>query len=362
MSFVPQTKLPLTDLPNGYTYADVGRHVFGIEYMGGIFAKLRANPALNLKILLRGDSTINGNGSPTQDYQPSYILPTMLSQRGIACTTTNGGVGGKTTADWLSTYLPTDLAGTQPDIYVIGYFQNDARADKNISPAQAVANLRTGLAQVRAAWTVPNTAVIVKMPNTSSDALGRSEAYWEAIAEGVRRACRDYGCVFVDSYAAFPESRQNKPTNWLDSLNVHPIEDFYMVQWGMIADAIAPRALQDMLARPAEVTPGSGFAQGLYPLVVFGEGRLVGADGFFNGSGTTVASGVTIGTIPAGYRPRVDTYYADARVWNGSGGGLASNWQSLRVVLKTTGTIVTMEASTLSVVRFTLDGVTWRRA
>lgn len=362
MSFIPQTKLTASDLPSGYTYADLGRHVFGIEYMGSVFAKLRATPALNLKITLRGDSTIVGNGAPTAAYQPANILSIMLSSRGVACTITNGGVGGETSANWLNTRLPADLAGVQPDIYLIGYLSNDPVVGP-ISAAQSIANLRAGLALLRASWPATSTAVIVKMPNTASDLLGRTEAAIEALSEGVRRACRDFGCVFVDTYAAFPESRQNKATDWLDSFNVHPNEDFYMVQWGMIADAIAPRALQDMMGRPMPVTNiASGFAQGTDPLTVFAEGRIVGVDGFLIGPLTTVASGLTVCTIPTGYRPRLANFYADARVWTGSSGSVAANWQSLRVLLNTNGTVVTMEASTLNVGRFTLDGVTWRRA
>lgn len=362
MSFAPQTKLPLSDLTGKYTYSDIGRHSFGLEYMGGLYAKLRANPALNVKITLRGDSTINGNGASTQDYQPPYILPIMLARRGVACTTTNGGVGGKTSADWVNTYLAIDLAGTQPDVYVLGYIQNDAQADKNITPAQCVQNFRTGMAILRATWSVAGTAVIIKSNNASFDALGRTEAYFEAVAEGIRRVCREYGCAFADTYAQCPEARQNLPTNWLDVVNVHGNEDHYMVDWGPIADLIVPRALQDMLSRPLSVTPAASFTAGSDPLKTVAEGRLVSAGGFLNGPSTIVAAGVTLGTIGAGHRPLTLNYFVSVIVWSGATPTLAAGWQSLHVMLNTNGTIVTMEASTLVVARVVLDGLVWRRS
>lgn len=359
MSFAPQTKLN-TPSPV-YTYADVGQHVFGLEYMGATYAKLRTAPGTALAITFDADSTGLGSGASTADYQPATLLPILLAARGIKATITNRSVSGKNTADWLATYLPAALAAAVPDVYVMGYLMNDALA--GITPAQSIANLETGLASLRATWPATGTSVIVKMPNTASDdANGRTEAVREALTEGVRRLCRKYGCAFVDVYGAFPEARANLASVWLDAAKVHPNEDHYMVQWDMIAQVIVPDGLKAMNGRPTNVSPGSGFTQGSEPMQAVSDGRLVTAQGFLQGPSTTVASGATVGTIPVGFRPLTTVYFADAQVWNGTGGGTASNWETVRCILNTNGTIVTMAATTLSVARLTLEGVTWRRA
>ena len=351
-----------------FSYSDYFRVTFGQEFLWQWYKSWRTAPSQTPIIKLSGDSTTVGNNIATTNYQPATLLPILAKQLGFGITTAMAGVSGKNSAQWLSTYLPADLATTIPAVYIIRWGINDPGAGITIS--QTIANIRSGLALIRATagWDNSAVAIVVMAPNTtSSDAVGSNEAWHEAVSYGLRQAARDYGAAFVDSYALVRTARNlvpNVANGWLDAAFVHPNEDHSLMLIQELANLLFPIGLVKMMGYPVDLTAGATFAQ---PGSVENakssiEGGRVFFQGYLNGSGATVTGGATVATIPIQHRPASSGYFADAYVWNGTGSTLAANWETIPVLVTApSGSITTMKASTLTVSRIYFDKINYPR-
>ena len=101
---------------------------------------------------------------------------------------------------------------------------------------------------------------------------------------------------------------------------------------GAIADAITPAG--------GFTVPGTGGARTVL------DNSSVTIEGYIAKTvAGIIAANTTVGTVPAGYRPVQDSYYSLATVWDGT------NFEQVRTRVNTTGEIVLIQATTLSVQR-----------
>jgi hypothetical protein len=187
------------------SYSDKGnRLILGQEYLSHWISNLEANATAigtnPSKVVFSGDSTTAGNNDTAPYFVDQMAFDTFQDLGIPNVSTVNDGHSGATSAQWLSTYLATDLA-LNPDVYVLRWGVNDA------NPATTIANMRTGLAQIRASHTVDQMTIILEMPSSTNDnPNGRNRAYYEQIRNGLVQAARDYAAVFVDLYGDMPDS------------------------------------------------------------------------------------------------------------------------------------------------------------
>jgi len=179
---------------------------FGSELLYAFQARIKAGQPF--RATFTGDSTTLGTGVSAGYTVPELFIKAAQRMGGIGCTTVNRGQGGKSTVDWLSTYLAGDLV-PQPHLLCIRWGINDPyTAGANLTPAQSIANIRTGLATIRASYGVKDLSIILCTPNSTSDsAQGRDERFDEQIIHGYRQAALDYQCAFLDIYSLCQDSR-----------------------------------------------------------------------------------------------------------------------------------------------------------
>ncbi|HVJ09788.1 MAG TPA: SGNH/GDSL hydrolase family protein [Acidisarcina sp.] len=187
---------------NSYAYA-TPRLVFGQEYMSHWMANIQGGAAT--KVLFSGDSTTQGVNITNNAYLVDKLFAASASSAGLVnITTSNSGQSGKDTADWVSTFLASDLA-TSPDVYVVRWGINDPFW--GLTPAQTIANIRSGLATIRASKNVDQMTVVLEMPSAVNDnPNGRGATYYEQLRNGYAQAARDYQAVFIDLYGLMPDN------------------------------------------------------------------------------------------------------------------------------------------------------------
>jgi hypothetical protein len=179
---------------------------FGSELLWAFQSRVKAGNTY--RATFTGDSTTAGTNVSAGYKVDELFLKCAQRMGGIGCTTVNRGQSGKSTADWISTYVAGDLA-PQPHLLVVRWGINDGyTAGANLTPAQSIANIRTGLAACRAAYGLKDMAIILCTPNSTSDsAQGRDERFYEQIIHGYRQAALDYQCAFLDLYSLCQDSR-----------------------------------------------------------------------------------------------------------------------------------------------------------
>jgi hypothetical protein len=90
-------------------------------------------------------------------------------------------------------------------------------------------------------------SVVLCTPNSTSDTPNdRDERWYEQVAPIVRRAARDYQCVFVDVYAYLRDARN--AADWMDDpyadgRHIHPLNVMNVWIASLLADALFPRGL-----------------------------------------------------------------------------------------------------------------------
>ena len=229
-----------------------GRLSFGAELLH-VFHK-RLYDGLAHTVVMSGDSTTSGFDNT--------LLPKIAAHLKLSvCTFTNRGQDGKSTADWVSTYLSGDISGTV-HLLILRWGINDPYYSR--TAAQAIASLRSGLATVRSTSgkDLKGLSILICTPTVTSDpATGRDEKYHEEIANGFRQAAIDYDCAFLDLYSMFPNARggayatgNSAAQLWMDDpytngSAIHPgdMHDFRIAQ--AIADFIyAPLAIKGYYA------------------------------------------------------------------------------------------------------------------
>jgi hypothetical protein len=235
---------------------DLSGYVFGLEYIYAFHKKLydQANPI----IVLSGDSTTAGTTSDA-NYSPANLITQIMLQNYIyAGTIYNDGVSGSNTSDWITSYLPASLA-RNPDLMIIRYGINDGANNR----VNFESDLRSGLATIRAARTVAQTAIILMTPNSTNDTPnGRDEAWYLEINPIIRKAARDYQCVFIDTFTFFRDS--TSANAWMDNpygdgRHIHP--EYLMNMWifDTIGKVMFPNNLKRLIGSTNIENPSSGY-------------------------------------------------------------------------------------------------------
>lgn len=363
------TDLNLSGTPGGSSpriksYTDSSRVVFGKEYLSAWFNAWRTGGGLSRPIILRGDSTMVGNGLSQPTYtSPEILFSSIAISKGVRIPTpTNLGVGGTTTADWLNTHLPSDLStytGTNiPRLYILNYGMNDPYVGP-LTQSQTISNLRAGFALLRGTWTASQTSVVYMMPNTAyDDTNGRNETWRETIIAQIKQACRDYGVMFFDTYAALREARYGLLTGWLNATDkVHPADDFNLAIWGEFVDALIPTGVIDAATRPQKVTPATGFAlpgtaEDMNTCAV---GRMGIGAGFINmNTPGTIAAGTTLATTHGYHVPLTQAWAIQMAAYSGS-------WQFFQGIISTAGVITNQQAVSITTQRVYFGPAHWQR-
>ena len=227
------------------------RLVLGLEYAGHWFSNIEG--ALSTTAIFSGDSTTQSGNNVSGSYTVDQLFLTSAKQAGInVLAVTNAGHSGKTTADWLNSYLATDQSAN-PDIYFIRFGINDP--SQSIPPAQFIANIRQGLACIRngcsgvTAKTVDQETIVLEMPSSTNDYYGnRSPLSYEQYRNGMVQAARDYRAVFIDLYGAMPDNDYAVQTCMMDlpytttpqtpPIHIHPGPCKAIVYNDMLAKAL----------------------------------------------------------------------------------------------------------------------------
>jgi hypothetical protein len=271
---------------NSYAYA-VPRLIFGQEYASrwfGLVATYQAAPsATPIKVLGSGDSTMAGNNTNVgcdvvAGCDPASLFSQAAVNHGIqGVGTSNGGHSGKDTADWLNLYLAPDQA-TNPDVYVIRWGINDAFF--GITPAQTIANIRTGLSCIRQGCTIGSgnvigktidqETIVLETPSSTNDnPNGRSALFYEQLRNGFAQAARDYQAVFIDNYGSYPDNDFAVQGSMMDAPYTYPI-----TSWSITSNVVTFQSVNSLVA--GNTVTISGLASGAFmnaqTLTVIGTG------------------------------------------------------------------------------------------
>lgn len=227
-----------------------GDSITGQEYLFVIakIAELNVSSYVELTTVFSGDSTTFGVGA--SGITPSVVFEESARDHGFGYTKAyNEGHSGSQTPLWggVGGYVETDIT-TYPDmrVYVARWGINDGSRQTADGTDQALADyevaLREGLTKLRAFKDVLNLAIVLMTPNCISEDGNRNERWNELVGEVVRKAARDFQCVFVDTYAIFRDARREAIGGWLDDAGagqgIHPNKDFNRIIGGVLADTI----------------------------------------------------------------------------------------------------------------------------
>lgn len=241
------------------TYAGTKQYVLGREYLSHFHKNLIAGSAAT--IVFSGDSTTSGTGASTP-YRIWELVPEMANIDGYQLVTGNNqGHSGESTVEWLATRLGPDLA-LNPDLYVIRWGINDPYSlGSNLTVAQFIANIRTGLTTIRASKTLAQMSVLLMMPNSTSDtATNRDEKFYESIQIGLKQAAKDFQCAFADTYAWLQDSRNS--TDYMDGPPaLHPANVMNLWISSLICEAIFPKGLRQLSASAVRNITGTALAK-----------------------------------------------------------------------------------------------------
>ena len=253
---------------------DINKYVFGAEYLAAFHNLIVAQstaPTRKLVMTFTGDSTTFGD-SVAVDYTPSELMKRFAEARGLqtsyGLTSNNRGQPGKAAFQWVSTYLAGDLA-TNPDVLVVRWLINDpgwlqdgsaapADAGQNYpnrrTPADGIAAMRAGLAQIRASRPVSNLSIVLLPMNATGDTPNARDELWqEQVLPGLRQAARDYQCTFIDIFSYLRDCRPAAGI-WMDNpfsdgRPIHPLGVMNLWITQIVGDVLFPTGLQAKLSR-----------------------------------------------------------------------------------------------------------------
>jgi len=242
--FATDTLLNLRDSTNAYASGGVISNVapgntYGVGFGDEYLYYLRKLWSLGRKVLivLAGDSTMEGDGVLDQIYKPQYGLYNSFVLAGMPePDIVLMAVPGSTAKQWVQDTLPGQLA-LNPDVMIIRTLLNDQAPAYRDS---AEYWFRQGLAMIRAdGKDVDHRTCIIEMPNATSDS-----SWYLEIEPWVRRAARDYQCLFIDTYTQW---RDWAASDSLQPDHTHPGNVLSMAIVGQMADAIVPRGISQMI-------------------------------------------------------------------------------------------------------------------
>lgn len=244
---------------------DRGSHLFGQEYLYAFHTKLLAG-FQGAKVVCSGDSTTSGlYPGLDEPYYLNQMVASTAADRGFSVESVNSGKFGKYTAEWLSTYLAEDMA-LNPDLYIVRWGLNDPLVSGRTLAAFA-ADLRQGLANIRASKPLNQLSILLMTPNSTADtSAGRDEAWHEKVRLIYRQAARDFKCAFIDTYALWRDSRVAAGL-WMDDIGggvaLHPKSVMNVWISSRIGDFIYP---QGLCTRVATKTVNVNDPPSSYPL------------------------------------------------------------------------------------------------
>lgn len=222
------------------TGVDAG-FVFGREYLSHFHGLLMSGvPA---RVVFSGDSTtegVDGVADPLRSRIDSAFKRICLRSLGAVSVVNAGHVGAKV-YHWRTNYLAQDLV-TPPDLYILRWGLNPNAVGNFES------DLRLGLEELRSKFSLERMSVVLMTPNAANDPInGRDRAYLDSLNPIIRRAARDYQCVFIDLTRLFPESyvdpaMMDDPFG--DGRRLHPRDVFNQSIASAIAEIVLPQGIQ----------------------------------------------------------------------------------------------------------------------
>lgn len=235
---------------------DLSGYVFGLEYIWAFHKKMydQGTPT----IVLCGDSTTQGSTSDANYSPGNLIQQLMLENYMTSGTIFNDGVSGSDTDQWVSSYLPASIA-RNPDLMIIRYGINDGASNR----AGFESDLRAGLALIRASRSLSQTAIILMTPNSTNDTPNGRDETWDLIINPIiRKAARDYNCVFIDTYTYFRDSVNAGA--WMDNpygdgRHIHP--EYLMNLWifNLVGKVMFPQGFKRLIGTTNIENPSSGY-------------------------------------------------------------------------------------------------------
>lgn len=226
--------------PTNFTASSVDSGmVFGQEYLSRFHSTIMAGTPPS--IVFSGDSTTEGTAiSDHANNSLSLAVQAILLDHlpGVQCV--NAGHSGMSLHQWLTNYLALDLAQA-PDLYVLRWGLNP-----NLESTFEL-DLREGLSRLRAAYPVESMSVVLMTPNTSNDAPnGRDRAYLDTLNPILRRAAREFKCVFIDLARMYPDAFSDSTmmdAPYGDARRLHPRDVFNQSIASLITEVVLPRGV-----------------------------------------------------------------------------------------------------------------------
>lgn len=221
------------------------RTVDGREYLWPYWNKVLTRS--DCTVVLSGDSTTQGVGISAAPYLPQNLLYSLSLDAGVKNQSIiNEGHASQHTGTWDSTYVLSDMS-QNPDLYVVRWGINDVSSGR--TAANFETSLRSGLAKVRAHTNggIDDCTVILMVPNTiSEDTYGRNEVWVETIRPIIRKAARDFHCVYFDTYELLKDG-ETGTGRWLDNPSslggIHPTDTMNAMIFGALAEVLWPRGV-----------------------------------------------------------------------------------------------------------------------
>lgn len=337
------------------SYVDTNKNVCGLEYLGPFHKLIQDqmnNPTRKPILVFSGESPVSGvviiNGSSTP-LAPEFLINNLVNEYaksvglqtpfGLNCI--NAGQPSKDIFDWVSTYIPLELA-MNPDLLELSWGVNHARDNSGnplvgtipqldptrVSPEVWISKLREGLSIIRAARPfkgAPGIApltIILRTPNSTNDHRNARDSLWyEKINLGIKQAGRDFNCLTLDAYAEYQDSNVASQI-WMDDpasdgVAIHPLA--VMNRWlaGFIGRHLFPDGMSKTIGRAKfQSTSGvddSGDPARLPSAYPYGVSisRALGTNGFpVNGTlVTTRSSDSTVLQILHPFKIGMNSYY-----------------------------------------------------
>lgn len=220
-------------------YADpFSRFMFGMEYSYSLMKLFYDfNGTIIPKMVHSGDSTTAGDAA--EGFNPAVVMGYYAENYGVQQVQVNVGHSGAGTVTWESTYVDADILA-HPDMsaYFVRWGINDGALHGSTSTYETA--LRGGLTKLRAFKNLSNLTIILMAPNSTYDEPNnRGEKWYELIAGIIKKAARDFQCVYFDTYAMFRDS-YNGANVYLDNpfgdgRGIHPKKEFNTVIYKYLA-------------------------------------------------------------------------------------------------------------------------------
>ncbi len=219
--------------------------VLGKEYMYRAMQQLvpgQGDVNGTLRIVLFGDSTIAGRNGESAPYFPETYLSNQFAKIGLPnVQITNAGVGGSNIQAWDPSAYLTDSY----DMFIVSYGINDGGTGRPDRLEQFVTKLRSTLQTIRANanGALTKKTIVFKMSNSTNDTPNNRDAYWYIqLRNVIIQACRDYQCVFFDTFSQMPDSYGLAGTMldnpFSNGIGVHPMDRMVSLVWGGLIDSL----------------------------------------------------------------------------------------------------------------------------